>query len=298
MLAEPQLDREALLEAVRTSYGVSPVSLRFIPVGWTSVSYDLRTDDTRYFLKLTDQTSRLPLVRRLHELGFRARLPYPVETLDGRLSAHTPAGEAVLSPFLPGTTPPGWPRWSDAVLDELGQVLADLHATPPPVPLPQEQFAFDVVPDLPAAVLTRLQQLQYVVRRLPQQLVLCHTDLIGDNLLVDEDGTLSALDWDDAKLAPPESDLALLLHGEQPVDDHALRRVLSVYPGPLEIDRFAFFLLRRYAEDYSARVRRLEHGGLSPADLEETREGMVTWGSAQWSRLDRTLDVVRAALDA
>ena len=72
-----------------------------------------------------------------------------------------------------------------------------------------------------------LTQLQDVVRRLPERFVVCHTDLIGDNLLVGADGRLSALDWDTAILAPPEMDLALLLHAEQPVDDHALRRVLG-----------------------------------------------------------------------
>jgi thiamine kinase-like enzyme len=140
--------------------------------------------------------------------------------------------------------------------------------------------------------------LQDVVRRLPERFVVCHTDLIGDNLLVDADGRLSALDWDTAMLAPPEMDLALLLQAEQPVDDHALRRVLAIYPRdvPLELDLFAFFLLRRYVEDYSARVTRLQQPGLAAEEAADARAGMVTWGSAQWSRLDRTLGLVEAAL--
>jgi thiamine kinase-like enzyme len=129
-------------------------------------------------------------------------------------------------------------------------------------------------------------------------MVLCHTDLIGSNLLVDSDGRLSALDWDSARFAPPECDLALLFQAEQPVDDWALREVLSVYPAevPLHLDLFAFYLLRRYAADYSARVSRLKEGGLTAADATEAREGMVTWGSAQWEALDRTLELVRDVL--
>lgn len=297
MLSEPRVDRAALVDAVRTSYGITVDSLRFIPVGWASACYDI---DQRYFLKLwlnpddaAQAVARLPLVQQLHSHGFRARVPYPLETEDGGLCVDTAFGVLALFPFLPGTTPAGWPRWSDSVLDELGLVLTDLHAVTPSVDLPREDFVIDgLVPN------ERLAELQSVVRRLPQRFVVCHTDLIGDNLLVDPDGRLSALDWDTALLAPPECDLALLLHGEQPVDDHLFRRVLALYPAdvPLELDLFAFFLLRRYVADYSARATRLEQGGLSAVDVAEAREGMVTWGSGQWARLDRTLGFVRAAL--
>ena len=228
----------------------------------------------------------------MHETGFRARLPYPIATRDGRLSVPTADGVVALFPFLPGTTPAGWPRWSDDVLDELGRVLTDLHAVTPAVDLPREDFSIaGLVPH------DRLAQLQSVVRRLPERFVVCHTDLIGDNLLVGADGRLSALDWDTAMLGPPEHDLALLMHGEQPVDDNALRRVLAVYPRdvPLELDLFAF--------SCSGGTSRTTRRGLcgcsrrvAAVEVADAREGMVTWGSAQWSRLDRTLALVRAAL--
>jgi hypothetical protein len=43
-------------------------------------------------------------------------------------------------------------------------------------------------------------------------------------------------------------------------------------------------------------VVRLQHGFPDPADAEEAREGMRTWGSAQWERLDATLSIARDAL--
>jgi Ser/Thr protein kinase RdoA (MazF antagonist) len=300
VLADPLPNHTALLSAIRTSYGVTAEQLTFIPRGWASAGYRLRTADRVYFLKLwltpddaARAVARFPLVRQLHSLGFRARLPNPVEALDGSFAVPAAGGVVALFPFLPGTTPPGWPRWSDAVLDELGHVLTELHAVTPSVELPREDFTIaGLVPH------ERLAQLQDVVRRLPERFVVCHTDLIGDNLLVGADGRLSALDWDTAILAPPEMDLALLLQAEQPVDDHALRRVLAIYPRdvPLELDLFAFFLVRRYVEDYSARVTRLQQPGLAAEEAADAREGMVTWGSAQWSRLDRTLGLVEAVL--
>lgn len=309
-----------LLQALGELYGMAFDGLRFIPLGWASAGYSVNAGGEQYFLKLwpggrgaAGAVARLPLVRELHEVGFRARVPYPVPTSAAELSGSVPAGVVALFPCLPGTTPADWPRWPDTVLDELGRVLADLHSVSLSAVLPREQFSLVVADELRlhlaervvrpqrAALmdqLERLERLQSAVRRLPPRFVVCHTDLAGDNLLVDEHGQLSALDWDNATLAPPEYDLSLLLHGEQPVDGHALRRGLAVYPArvPLSVDLFAFFLLRRYVEDYTARVVRLQHGFPDPADAEEAREGMRTWGSAQWERLDVTLSIVREVL--
>ena len=74
MLAEPTIDRSALLTAIKTSYGVSG-ELTFIPLGWGSVCYRLGDD---YFVKLwVDAESaagallRFPVVDQLHAEGFR-----------------------------------------------------------------------------------------------------------------------------------------------------------------------------------------------------------------------------------
>jgi thiamine kinase-like enzyme len=172
-------------------------------------------------------------------------------------------------------------------------VLARLHSVVPASALFREDFA---VPH--QAQRERLLQLQSAARRLPQRMVVCHTDLHGSNILVDDAGDLSLLDWEGARLAPPECELALLLQAEQPVDSRQLKHVLETYPAdvPLHLDLFAFFLLRRYVADYSARAWRLEQSGLTAADEAEAREGMVTWGSAQWDALDRTLKLVRDVL--
>ncbi|GAA3544974.1 phosphotransferase enzyme family protein [Kribbella ginsengisoli] len=320
MLVEPRLDRAALLDTLREHYGLAFEALRFIPVGWASAAYEVQADDDRYFLKLwpdgrdaAGAVARLPLVLRLHELGFR--VPYPVATAEGALSASVAAGVVALFPFLAGVTPAGWPRWPLAVLDELGRTVAGLHAATSrlSVALPRERFTIPVAdelrlhlsdravkPDRGAVMdqLERLERLQSAVRRLPTQYVLSHADLVGDNILVDDDGRISLLDWDEAHLAPPELDLAMLLHGQQPTDAEAFRRALAVYPSdvPLSEDLFAFFLLRRYLDDYTARVLRLHQDELDPAEEADARDGLRRWGSGQWVHLDRTLGLIRGAL--
>lgn len=323
MLVEPPLDRALLLESVRDLYSLAFEELRFIPLGWVSAGYEVRVGDDRYFLKVwpggrdaSGAVVRLPLALRLHELGFPTRVPFPLATKDGSLSGAVAAGVVALFPFLPGATPAGWPRWPVAVLDEIGRTIAALHAATPElasVVLPRERFEVPVADVLRlhladpavradrAAVmdqLERLEHLQSAVRRLPPQYVVCHTDLLGSNILVDDDNRISALDWDAAYLAPPELDLAMLLHGEQPTDGQAFRRALAVYPRdvPLAEDLFAFFLLRRYLDDYTARVLRLHQSDLDPAEAADARDGLRRWGSVQWEHLDRTIGLVRSAL--
>jgi Ser/Thr protein kinase RdoA (MazF antagonist) len=320
VLVEPRLDRGLLLDSVRELYGMAFEGLRFIPRGWVSAGYEVRVGEDRYFLKLwpggrdaEGAVARLPLVQRLHELAFR--VPYPVATQDGTLSASIGAGVVALFPFLPGVTPAGWPRWPAAILDELGRTVAALHAATPALAtavLPSEEFAIPFADELRLHLtdrgleadrgavmdqLERLEQLQNAVRRLPAQYVVSHADLVGDNILVDG-RQLSLLDWDTAYLASPELDLAMLLHGEQPTDDVAFRRALAVYPRdvPLSEDLFAFFLLRRYLDDYTARVLRLYQDELDPSEASDARDGLRRWGSDQWVHLDRTLGLVRSRL--
>jgi Ser/Thr protein kinase RdoA (MazF antagonist) len=323
VLQEPPVDRAALRYAVQELYGVAVDGLRFIPVGWTSAGYELRSGSDSYFLKLwpggrdaADAVARLPLVRQLHEHGLRARVPYPVATRQGGLSASVPAGIVALFPFLPGTTPPGWPHWPNSVLDELGRTLAELHAATPALASvlpPRERFVVTVGDELRPYLsdrllrpwradimdqLERLQQLQRSVRRLPERFVLCHTDLLGDNVLVDEQVRLSALDWDGATVAPPERDLAVLLLGEATGwRQHPQPGAGGLPRGAAEAGPFRVLPApRRYVEDYTARVIRLHQQDTLGPDAQEALEGMRLWGSDQWGRLDDTLDLVRDTL--
>ena len=86
-----------------------------------------------------------------------------------------------------------------------------------------------------------------VARSQPGERVLCHGDLIGDNLLADRDGRLWVVDWDAAALAPRERELALFAgQGFERFLDHYERAAGSC---ALDPDLVAFFLLRRNLDD-------------------------------------------------
>jgi len=317
VLSEPRVERTALLRAVDRQYGLAADSIEFLPVGWTAAAYVLRVGGERYFLKLWPgghgadaAVGRLPFVQRLGSSGFRARVAVPLPTKTGQLSARLPAGVMVLTPFLPGTTLPGWPDWPSAVLTELGRTLVELHAFEAGPVLPfRERFSVEIADELRLHLadkvvrpfrgelldqLDRLTDLQKSARKAVAGrpgggLVACHTDLTGDNVLVAPDGRLSVLDWDEARLAPAEQDLALLLHGEQPVSVTPLREVLKVYPRDLHPDLIGFFRLRRAVEDFTARVLRLHNDTLSPDETADALDGLDRWGAFQWRHLDETL---------
>jgi spectinomycin phosphotransferase len=229
-------------------------------------------------------------------------------------------------PLLPGKSPPA--QLPPALWSEFARTLATLHRATPhltDVLPPRETFALTFEPELRRGMdavarmgpgarpglrelhdrlvsrqteilgqLERLHHLQRTVGRLNGPFVLCHTDLLGDNMLVNDQGQISVLDWDDATLAPPEHDLWAAL-------GDGLGSILDTYreaggAQPLHLEHFAFYLLRRYLGDMAARVERLLHEDTAGHEDEELLYGIEAYGFARWSALDDTLATIAAAL--
>jgi spectinomycin phosphotransferase len=141
--------------------------------------------------------------------------------------------------------------------------------------------------------LERLQALGDTARSRPRGRVLCHGDLIGDNLLGDRGGRLWVVDWDGAALAPRERDLALFT-------GQGFERFLDDYEGAagthgLDPDLVAFFLLRRNLDDLVDWL-----GALLTADRpEEQQRGDldgVRWCLSRWDALEARSQDTRLVL--
>jgi len=269
----------------------------------------------------------LPLVRAIYDRGVYRRVAYPLVTRDNVLWTTFQGDRYAVFPFLPGQHAPivDWPL---AFADEYARTLAAIHrgtALLEDILPPRETYDLSFEPDLRASLpaiaaigpqarpglqalrdlmaargddalaqLERLRALQSRVRTLPGPAVLCHTDLAGDNILVDDEGRLFLLDWDGAVVATPEYDLK-----EAAGEDFG--RVITVYLAaggaqPLAVDRFAFYLLRRYLEDFSARVVNILHHNTTPEQDEDDLEGIEVWGIDRWNQLDAKLVTIRTAL--
>ncbi|MHB8576157.1 MAG: phosphotransferase enzyme family protein [Dehalococcoidia bacterium] len=272
------------------------------------------------------QYASLVLTRALYDRGLFTRVPYPIPAIGGDLWANAGGAPFALFPLLPGRMLPT--RTPDYLLEPFGQVIAAIHRATPllsDVLPPRETFAIPdeaglarclaVVERIGAgerpglrglrslvwprqadilAQHARLRHLQAAVRRLNGPFVLCHTDLGGANMLVDERRQLSVLDWDDASVAPPEFDLWSVI-------GPGFSAVLDTYRSAggaetLHLEHFAFYLLRRYLGDMTARLERLLDADTGEGEDEELLRGMQAYGFARWATLDETLAEVKVAL--
>jgi spectinomycin phosphotransferase len=286
MLVEPALEHAAVAEALEREYGRTGSAVCFIPAGETSWCY-AATDDQggRWFIKFARPggitSARVEFAvavsRALADLG--APVPRPLTTLAGAMWSWLNGLQMTVVEFVAGAPISDHDLRSLEVLGQAARLVATIHGRTQPlgVPIPFTE-TFQVWPDglsgclarlqrggavdglaqqarelvwpHRAALLGRLERLQELgegVRSRPQDPVLCHGDLIGDNLLRDRGGRLWLVDWDQAALAPRELDLALFT-------GRRFARFLDGYQREaggcdLDPDAIAFFLLRRNLDD-------------------------------------------------
>ncbi|HEY7295277.1 MAG TPA: phosphotransferase [Dehalococcoidia bacterium] len=271
----------------------------------------------------------LKLARTLYDRGLLRRVPYPIPAQTGSLWANLADAPFAVFPLLPGMAAPR--RMPAPLRDEFARTIAAIHCATPALAdelPPRETFAIPneaglsrclgvverigserrpglralrrlVLPrtDEIRVQHVRLRRLQEVVRRSGGPFVLCHSDLTYNNMLVDDEDRLNVLDWDAAALAPPEFDLWSLL-------PHGFAQALATYREAggvqsLQLERFAFCMLRRYLGDMLARLERLLDASATEATEQEDEEllrGMEAYGFALWATLDSTLAEIAAAL--
>lgn len=259
------------------------VRLEFLPLGNDATSWVYRVsqaDGREVFLKVRQGAVYPPSLgvpRFLHDEGI-AEVVAPLATHSGALSQ--PLGEftLILYPFIAGRT--GMEAGlTDDQWDRFGQVLRRIHTVYLPGALrravrretfrpawgatvgvlqarvaqggfqePVERALADfwrtqasLIGDLTARCVALGEQLR--AQKLPA--VLCHTDIHTANLLVDEQGNLHIVDWDQPLLAPIERDLTFVLsavNGRVQDDRREQRLFLSGYgPAPVSALALAYY---------------------------------------------------------
>ncbi len=252
-MREPPTDLpdETLCACLRARYGLIVDELAFLPIGHDSSAwvYHARTaGDGEYFIKVRTQVTNEPgllVPRYLRDHGI-TRVVAPLPTTMGAL--WTTAGDyaLILYPFVNGTT--GMERgMSERQWIDYGAILAQIHANTPAADLARmmrrETFtpvgarAIDDVGqriraesyDYPAAhelapfwrsrqgdIRTLLQRADDLGRQLARKepsFVLCHADIHTGNVMLDADGQVWIVDWDETVLAPRERDLMFVIGG-------------------------------------------------------------------------------------
>ncbi len=250
MLEKPELQDEKIIACLRDEFGLPIVRVDFLPLGAdvnTAVYRVVGDVGTPYFLKLRcgvfDETS-VKLPRFLHDQGI-TQIIAPLATEAGFLWAILDAFHVLLYPFVEGRN--GFEvHMSERQWVELGAALKAIHRalSPPEVTggLRRETYsperrdslkAFlarverETFDDPTAAKLAtlmrskretllnlvdRAERLGAVLQERAPELVVCHSDVHGWNVLIDSNnGRLYIVDWDDPILAPKERDLMFVV---------------------------------------------------------------------------------------
>jgi spectinomycin phosphotransferase len=269
-----------------------------------------------YFLKVkgdaVDELSvRLP--RCLNEQGIEqvvAPLPTITQELWGKIDHFT----LLLYPFIEGDS--GYEvGLSDSQWIEFGAVVKRLHTTRLPPELldrmPRETFiphpkwmatlrqlqaAVDHrVYDNPfekqlaaywndhrreiATIVDRAVQLGCMLQGKPLDFVLCHADIHTANLLLDAQGKLFIVDWDQPVLAPEERDLMYVTVGDFVTDEREEALFFQGY-GKTDVDplTMAYYRYEHVMEDLAAFAERV----FSVDASDETKQDSLAWFVAQF----------------
>lgn len=271
----------------------------------------------------------LPLTRELFVQGLVTNLSYPIPTCTGSLSSEFGRYDLALFRYIDGRPAPGYSAEENSILhQQIAGTMARLHHAAPLLrsPLPQRSafetgFAADLRRGLDALDnvrsyarpgLARLRELLLPRRkdllhqlaavenlagpaqRNARTLVLCHTDMGGNNLLVDPDGQVYVLDWDELILAPPEHDL----HEYRGPGFSAFLEMYFRAGGirALDAHQFRFYLLRRYLADLTDWMIRIEEENSDPAQDANDLKGIKTYCLARLEQFEVEMAEIETAL--
>jgi len=291
MLEKPDLQDERIITCLNDEYGLLVVQVAFLPLGAdrnTAVYRVVARDGTPYFVKLRrgvfDETA-VALPKFLSDQGI-VQIIAPLATKAQQLWASLEAFKLILYPFIEGhsgfevdlsdrhwrefgtalkrihtaVVPPALtrriqqetysPQWREIVKTFLGRV--DDGTSSDPVALELAAFLKarrDEILDL----VGRAERLALALQARSLEFVLCHSDIHAGNILIDANGALYIVDWDNPILAPKERDL-MFIGGGLGGDGHTAQEEETLfYRGygqtPIDPIALAYYRYERIIQD-------------------------------------------------
>ena len=253
MLERPELSDAEIAGMLHSHHGITASSIRFLPIGNDINSFAFQvvaTGGTTYFLKARRGEVNLPaLVTACFVQAHGVPAVAPIATCSGNLWVNAGDFQLILYPFIVGEN--GMDAgMSDAQWIAYGAALRRLHDLVLPADiqsiLPVEDFSAypyyqdvlqrvdtllntttfqdDILSDLAAFWCSKTSEIQHIAQRTRElgeackraawQGVLCHADIHTANVMVEKDGNIHFIDWDQPIFAPKERDLMFIM-GEQ-----------------------------------------------------------------------------------
>lgn len=265
-------------------YGLEVGEVRPHASGWNS---ECLVADGTWLVKIwtgDELLERLELLGELSAAGLPVPAPIPAGT--GELHSWWRGRPYAVFPFVagrPADDDRDWRLTARAMrqIHELDGIDLPVGTVDEPhVWWLRDQLDHPWLADRGQLVADNLVRLERAIERaraktVPQ--VVCHRDLHGLNLLVDDDRVAAVLDWEMAVLAPREYDLWIAASGS-----HGAEFLTEYGARDLDLDHLEYALLARALRDLSARV-----------STGTDRPGVDTWGFRRIARLERDLELFR-----
>jgi len=307
MLEKPDIKEEILISCLQEQFDLQIGEIAFMPLGAdqnTAVYRAADQDETRYFVKLRRgefNPLNVTIPNHLHAQGMRQVIPV-VCTQSGQFWADLGEYKLILYPFIEGhhgyhqkMTAEHWAEFGRALkqlhsANQLPEIMADLRREAFSAqwgqlvkrhledvksnnyadPVARELAAFlRANADLTTVLINRAAQLVQDLRKHPRDVVLCHGDIHGWNLLITANNQLFIVDWDTLVLAPKERDLMFIgggigNSGHTPPEETAL--FYRGY-GKTDVDQnaIAYYRCERILEDiaiYCDQILLSDEGGM------------------------------------
>jgi spectinomycin phosphotransferase len=280
-------------------------------------------------LAASDLDFYLPLTYQLCTTGLLPCVACPVESQSGSLTAHMGSYLLILFRFIDGRVV-GHDGLSGEVLAKLARMVGILHRSTREIEVENpfyERFDIAFEDDLLSGLdvlervtacdrrgkralrelllprrgellghLQRLKELQALARAAGKEMVVCHTDLHGENLMVDEQGNLYILDWEGAMIAPPEHDLFFFAGYDMFWDMFLPNYEREFGPASLNSDVFGFYYYRRNLEDLVDYVVRILHHHTDDQRDEEDLREIAEYCIAGWPYIEVTIREIEERL--
>ncbi len=271
----------------------------------------------------------LPVTHALHAQGILPHIVYPIPASDGRLMLNLDGFHWVLSNYISGQTI-GFGKITRDLLPRVAGLVGILHRSLPLLSLPnplREQYAlafeptllrsFDILQDLTPAdrqgkhalrdlllprkdkvlsLLRRLKEFQVQAMAANKAQVLCHADLHGGNLLLDDQDNLYILDWEGAHIAPQERDL-FFFAGEEDFWEIFLPAYEREF-GPARLDSavLGFYFYHRTLEDLTDWVARILYHNTDDAQDAKDLGGIIEYSLPDLPRLEDRVAQITARI--
>ena len=247
-MIEQPLSDQRIIDCLNTDYGIKVAKLTFLPLGAdmnASVYKAEAHDQSSYFIKLKrghHHDISATMIALLHDAGIQQIIP-PIKTNHGQPIQHIGDFTLIVSPFVEGQD--GFSRdLTDDQWVTLGKVMRQIHEIDVPssiqLMIRRENYSpkwreavrslyahIESEPstdEISSKLMTFMKNHAVVIHRLVDraeqlgkqiqdqlpEFVLCHSDIHGGNVLMDENDIIYMVDWDDPIMAPKERDLMFI----------------------------------------------------------------------------------------